>query len=150
MEVVNMSTTDNLNQAIKSSEKSIDALISENEAKFTDGDLGKYLCRLADKTMLSKAEIIRRSNLDRTYAYQIFEGKKHPTRDKLLQLCFGFGLSVDETQKLLKQTGFSPLYSKNKRDFIIMHAIEHGISVINTDEELEAHNQRMLIENLRD
>lgn len=145
-----MSTTDNLNQAIKSSEKAINSLIDENENKFVDGDLSKYLCRLAEERSLKKADIIRRSNLDRTYAYQIFAGKKHPTRDKLLQLCFGFGLSLDEAQSLLKQTGFSQLYSKNKRDFIIMHAIEHGLTVSEADCELDTHGQRLFCENLAD
>ena len=44
--------------------------------------------------------VVRGSYLDRGYVYQIFSGKKTPSRDKLIAIAFGMHLSGDETQKI--------------------------------------------------
>lgn len=55
---------------------------------------------------------------DYTYGYQIFDGKKRPKREKLLQLAFGFPLSLDDTNRLLCAGGVNGLYIRCKRDMI--------------------------------
>ena len=47
--------------------------------------------------------------MPRNYAYQLFNGTRKPSRDKVIQLAFGFGLSVDDTQELLKVARQAPL-----------------------------------------
>ncbi|MBQ4521984.1 MAG: helix-turn-helix transcriptional regulator [Lachnospiraceae bacterium] len=79
---------------------------------------------------LKKAEVIARSGLENHYAYQIFSGIKVPTRDKVLMLCIGLGLSVEEFQQLLKITGYAQLYSKNERDNVILYGITKKLSII--------------------
>ena len=76
-----------------------------------------------------KADVIHGSQLDRNYAYQIFSGTRKPTRDKLLALGFGMGLSIEEMQKVLKTSEYPVLYVKNKRDSIILFGLDKQISV---------------------
>ena len=45
--------------------------------------------------------------------------------DKLIALCFGMMLDIDETDDLLKYAGYNPLYARNKRDSIIIFAISN-------------------------
>ena len=41
-----------------------------------------------------------------SYLYKLGEGKrKSPTRNKALQICFGLGLDIDESNELLKTSG---------------------------------------------
>ncbi len=41
-----------------------------------------------------------------SYLYKLGEGKrKSPTRNKALQICFGLGLDIDESNELLKVSG---------------------------------------------
>lgn len=91
---------------------------------------------LTYKKNLSPAQCIKLSGLDRNYAYQIFSGAKCPARDKVLALCFGFSLSLDEIQNLLKTTGYPILYAKNKQDSIIIFVIQRGCSITNVNELL--------------
>ena len=84
---------------------------------------------LADKAM-KKADVIARSGVEVHYAYQIFSGAKVPTRDKVLMLCFGFGLTAEETQELLKITGYPQLYSKNQRDNAILFGLTKKLTMI--------------------
>ncbi|MCB7521521.1 hypothetical protein LIZ64_07185 [[Clostridium] hylemonae] len=97
--------------------------------EFIDGDLPAYLEQMLAQKGLKKAEVIRRSQLDRNYAYQIFSGMRKPARDKLLALGFGMSLSVDEMQKVLKVSESPVLYVRNKRDSIILFGLDKHVSV---------------------
>ena len=88
---------------------------------------------ICDKSTLSplikKADVIRKSQLDRIYAYQIFSGTRKPNRDKLLALGFGMELSIEEMQKMLKISEYPILYVKNKRDSIILFGLKKKASL---------------------
>ncbi|MGM9680008.1 MAG: XRE family transcriptional regulator [Eubacteriales bacterium] len=83
-----------------------------------------------------KAEVIAKSGIENHYAYQIFSGARTPTRDKVVMLCIGFGLTVEETQKLLKITGYAQLYGKDERDNVILFGLTRRLSVIDINELL--------------
>lgn len=90
--------------------------LSENEGGFEEQSVSEYLRKLCEERGLVPEQVIKKSQIDRTYGHQIFNGTRIPSRDKLIKLAFGFGLSLDETQKLLKIAGRSMLYPKIKRD----------------------------------
>lgn len=91
---------------------------------------------LLTKKNRNKSKSIEASGLDRTYAYQIFSGIKQPSRDKLLALCLGMELTLEETQTLLKQTGYPVLYPRTERDCAIIHAFLKGLSIVALNELL--------------
>lgn len=110
--------------------------IIEAEPDFFDLTLAEYLAQLIDEKKLKKAVIIAESGLERTYAYQIFSGKKLPKRDKLLALAFGMQLTYEETQTLLKVNEYAQLYPKNRRDSMIIFALNKGQSIFELNETL--------------
>lgn len=91
--------------------------------------------RLAEKG-LTRSGVISSGGLNDIYAHQIFSGKRRPSRDKLLCLAFGMGLDAAETQSLLKECGYAPLYAKDRRDSIILYALHHGQSLMKLNETL--------------
>ena len=84
----------------------------------------------------SKAELARRAGMSTVYLYQILSGRRRPSRDKLICLCFGLGCSLDTAQELLKKNGFLGLYPKNRRDAIILYSLSKGISLQETNDKL--------------
>ncbi|MCM1154200.1 MAG: hypothetical protein NC314_00670 [Roseburia sp.] len=87
---------------------------------------------------LKKSDIIRRSGLDRKYAYEILSGaSKNPARDKVLALCLSMQLSIDEVQKLLNTSEYPILYTKAKRDCIILYALHKHLPVSETNDLLD-------------
>ena len=98
---------------------------------------------LAEKKAI-KAEVIVKSEIENHYAYQIFSGVKTPTRDKVLMLCVGFGLTVEETQQLLKITGYAQLYSKEERDNVILFGLTKHLSIIDINDLLYEMNYGIL------
>ena len=82
-------------------------------------------------------KIILKSGLDRVYGHQIFQGIRKPSRDKVIQLAFGFELNVDETQELLKIACKNLLHPKIKRDAAIIFCLERKKGFIETQMMLD-------------
>ena len=51
-------------------------------------------------------------------------------------LCFGMGLNEEETQRMLKTFSMPTLYARNRRDSVVIFAIENHLSVIEMNELL--------------
>lgn len=105
-----------------------------------------YLLQRAATRKLTKADLIRKTGLDRSYAYHILAGKKKLTRDKLLTFALAAGLTLTETQKALKYAGERHLYARDKRDWILIYALHQHLSVIDTNELLTHFKLTMLNE----
>lgn len=93
---------------------------------------------------ISKSELVKKSGIERTYAYHILDGSKNPGRDKILRLCISASLSVEETNRCLKLSKESILYPKSKRDSLIQYSINQHLSVIDTNLLLNEHNEEEL------
>ena len=70
----------------------------QEEAELIEVSLSDYLNRLIQAKNQDLPSLIRKSGLDRTYCYQIFDGRKRPSRDKVLALCFAMDLSFTAIQ----------------------------------------------------
>lgn len=103
--------------------------VRENETELESISLTEQLEQLLEKYQKPKKEVIRDAGLDTTYGYQIFDGRKKPRRDKLLQLAFGFPLTVEETNKLFRAGGISSLYVRCKRDTICMYCLQQRMTI---------------------
>ena len=117
-------TTEELLETLKK-ENSINHYFNNNTEEFIKSSLSEYLNQLLYEKDINKTKAIEKSNLNNIYAYEIFSGKKKPSRNKLLQLIFGMELDLESSQKLLRLAGLSPLYPRNKRDSIMYNNFFH-------------------------
>lgn len=136
-------STSNLENELKKS-VSIEAFLQEHQEELAASDLPAQLQDLINAKGLTKADVVKESNLNEIYAYQILSGARRPSRDKLLSICFAMKATLDETQNLLRQCGFAPLYVKNRRDSIIIFALSHGHSIIKLNSALYDHNEAVV------
>lgn len=129
-------TTTQLLRDLKRS-KSLDNFIEKNENQFINEPLSIYLNELVSKNNLKKSEIIKKSEINQIYAYQIFSGNRsNPSRDKLICLLVAMQLNLDEVQQALKYAKVQPLYAKNKRDSVIIFGVLNKYSIIKINETL--------------
>lgn len=108
----------------------------ENEMELESISLTEQLEQFLEKYQKPKKDVIKDAGLDTTYGYQIFDGRKKPRRDKLLQLAFGFTLTVEETNQLFRAGGMSSLYVRCKRDTICMYCLQQRMTVDECNELL--------------
>lgn len=107
--------------------------------------LHTYLLKILEEKQLKRSDVAHASGLDRGYVYDIFAGKKTPSRDKLLALCFALRLSDVQVQRLLNSTGYAQLYPRIERDSIILFALSHHLSLLDANELLYEMNYQPLI-----
>ncbi len=116
-----------------------------NQEQFVKTSLAQILKEKRISKKIGKSEIIKRGNLDKSYGYQIFKGRKcNPSRNITLQLAFGMTLNAEETQELLTQAGHVPLDPHQLRDSILLYALIHKESVITCNERLQSFGQKLL------
>ena len=87
---------------------------------------GDYLLSLCEARGLKPDQVANRAGIERSFGYRLFSGTRNPSRDTVLQLAFGFGLSVEEAQQLLKVAHVSALHPKVKRDAVIAYCLNDG------------------------
>ena len=138
-----MKTTDELAHEISRSDNILD-YFAENRGEMQIDSLPEYLERWLKRKDCTKADVVRRSNLNKAYVYQIFLGKKYPSRDKVIALAFGLKLDEKEVQALLKQAGYRELYPRDPRDALLLYAIGHHKGIIDANELLYDHNIEVL------
>ena len=124
---------------------SIETFLTKNEKNLRSYTLAQYLEHLLDTKHLTKAEVIQRSGLEQHYAYHIFAGSKQASRIKILAIALALGLTPQETQYLLYYAQAKRLYVRNPWDSILWHALEHHLSVIDTNLLLEKLSESPLL-----
>lgn len=119
----------------------LDSYLSENTFKKHE-TAAELLSAHIEATGQKKKDVIARSCISEQYGYQLLNGSKKTTdRDKLLGLCIAAGLSIKQTDRVLKMSGFSPLYSKIDRDAVIMICINKRMNnILQVNDVLEDHS----------
>lgn len=134
---------DNIINFIKD-EHELNKYINSTISNSINIDFVNYLDKLLNEKALAKANVIKLSGIDRTYGYQILSGKKYASRDKVLRLCIAANFTVEETNRLLSIGSYPRLYSKDRRDSIIIFSLNKGLSTLNTDLLLDKYKEAPL------
>ncbi len=118
--------------------------LSENQESFNNSNFCELFNEMFQKSGLTKATLSKRAGTSEVYLYQIFSGGRTPSRDRTLCLCFGLSASLEETQELLKNSGFAQLYVKDRRDAIIIYGLANSLSLTEINEKLFSENEATL------
>ncbi len=92
--------------------------IEKEEDNLVKMELHEYIRNILNSKGISSGQLIKNS------------------RDKVLAICFTLKLSFEEIQALLKATGYPILYARISRDSIIIFALQHNITLTDTNELL--------------
>ena len=124
--------TDELLHELKRDEN-VAHFIEMNEEHLQKMPLHDYLAQLLSQKDRTKSDVIRASGLEATYAYHIFSGDKNPSRAKLLARALALGLDLKETSRLLHAAHLPQLYAKKSWDSVLIFALTHKKSVMETN-----------------
>ena len=122
--------TDGLQQELMDS-PDLTQFLSQNQEQFVNKNV-------------AEAALAKQSGMSEIYLHQIFAGRRNPSRNRLLCLCYGLDASVEETQELLKRCGKAQLYPKLKRDAIIYYGLLHKLDLFEINDKLFDENEETL------
>ena len=124
-----MILTEEIENSLKN-EADIDDLLKQ----IHDMDFSEYI-------HLKEADIIRKSGLERTYAYKIIRGEKGKNaKDKIYRLALAMNLTQKETNHLLSLNNAGDLYPHNARDLILLNGLLKKQTVEEVNIELYNHD----------
>lgn len=138
-----MKSTEQLKNVLKKS-YDIDEYLDNNQEDLCPQSFVDMMNAFMLERDISRADLIRKTNIYVRYGYEVLDGQKKPARDKVIQLSLALGLSVEETNHLLNASGNNELYARSVRDSIIMYSLANGLSVVDCNEELYAHEMDIL------
>ena len=127
--------TDDLQQELMAAED-LNQFIADNEDRFLRENVAEAVAELFDKKSVSKANLAKKAGMSEVYLHQVFAGYRNPTRNRLLCLCFGMEATLEETQGLLKRCGYAQLYSRKKRDAVVIYGLLHGMTLFEVNDKL--------------
>lgn len=113
-------------------EHSLERFLNRDETLFAVPEFHDYITSLCKQRKVIPERVINAGNIEKSYGHQLFSGKRNPSRDTVIQLAFGFGMNIEETQTLLKIARKSPLYPRVKRDSAIIYCLHHQMTVVET------------------
>lgn len=142
----NKSTEKLLNRLKNIKNKSeLNKYVDSSNHKEDNYKLSEYILELCKDKGYSKSDIIKNSDIYRSYGYEILNGKKSPSRDKLLQICIGNKFTLDQTNRALTLGKLGVLYPKDPRDSIMIYSINNKLNLIDTNIILNEHDFQALI-----
>ena len=143
MTITKEKTTGELENELKTA-NSADEYLIQNSDYLLRQSISDALNEALYRANLTISKVVRNSGLTRSHVYHIFGGKRLPSRDKLIAIAFGLGVSCDETNALLKKCRFAPLYAKDARDAVIMFNLAHNKDIFETNVNLEEQGFQVL------
>ena len=127
--------TDDLQQELMDS-SDLTQFLSKNTEQFVDKSVTEALNQLFLRKNISKAALAKQAGMSEIYLHQIFAGRRNPSRNRLLCLCYGLEASVNETQEMLRLCQMAQLYPKVKRDAIIYYGLLHKVGLFEINDTL--------------
>ena len=99
--------------------------------------LSEHLAELCAQKGMKPKDVVKNADIDRFYGAEIFSGKRcNPSREYVLRLAFGLGLSYKECQRLLTVAGKSLLYPRVESDAVMIKCLHSGLGYQETEDLL--------------
>lgn len=113
----------------------IQRYLNENNSEIINETPQNYLNRLLYLKGLSVADVAQRSGQG-DYVYKVFQGRRKASRNILLAIAVGMGLNFSETQLLMRITQTAQLDPRNRRDSVIIYALNNALTAEKTNDIL--------------
>ena len=121
-------------QIVQQGNKTLQEVLAE--ASLDDRSFASWISDELARRGIKKNAVVRRSRLNQTFAYQIMAGMRRPSRDKLIQLCFGMRMDEVEACELLERGDASALRPYDRRDVIVAFCLNRQLEVSACDDLL--------------
>ena len=122
----------------------LDRFLTDNEKNFNTSSIAENIENLFRKKKITKSALAKQSAISEVYLHQVLAGRRKPSRNRILCLCFGLSATLEESQNLLKQCGYAQLFPKDRRDAIIIYGIVHHMDLFAVNDKLYAEDEEAI------
>jgi len=117
-------------------------VLGKTEGKLIKGTVEQYFDGLLERKGIQKKGLFIRAGINQNIGYQLLRGvRKSKNRDVYLKIAIEAGLSLDETQQMLKLLNIGAIYPVRERDAVVYYGMTHGYNLVRIQELLEERGQ---------
>ncbi|MFD1900185.1 helix-turn-helix domain-containing protein [Enterococcus termitis] len=127
--------TDKLLHSLKQAEN-FQTVFAETKPHTINPAVKDFLNQWLIKKNISKSAVLKKAGIAEATGYQYFDGKRNPSREKMTALAIGFSLTLEETNELMKKTGYAQLYPKHQWDAVVIYGLSHQLTLAQIDDHL--------------
>ena len=109
--------------------------LDENDSEIIKETLHGYLNGMLQIKGIKAGDVAALSGQGE-YVYKVFQGKRKASRDILVAISIGMALTVAETQLLLRIAQTAQLDPRNRKDSVIIYALNSNLSIDKVNEVL--------------
>ncbi len=115
--------------------KDIKSFLDSHENEFLKETPVSFLNYIIESKNLTVAKVAAASGAGE-YVYKIFNSTRKPSRNILIAIALGMGISLEEAQLLLRISKLAILDSRDKRDSVIIYGLANQLSMFEVDDLL--------------
>lgn len=104
---------------------------------------GDRLLELCTKYEVRPADLERKVAISKSQFYAVMNGTRNPSKENVIKIALGLGVTIEEINALLKLAKHKELYPKNKEDAIIKFGIEHKKDIYEINEMLKEYGSKI-------
>lgn len=93
----------------------------------------EQLCR---KYGMTYSQVQVASGITKSLFYAMLNGTRKAKKGHIIKIAIAMGLTLEETNELLKLAGQKELYAKNKEDAIMIFGLNNGLHITQIEELL--------------
>lgn len=105
-------------------------------SQLPERNLPARLEALCQKYHMTFSQVQVASGITKSLFYAIINGTRTAKKGHMLKIAVAMGLSVEETNEILKLAGLKELYAKNKEDAIVMFGLRNSLQATQIEELL--------------
>ena len=154
--IESVDTKDLEDELLSKNMDNISVTFANDENKFlnkvTREEFSTYITDMIKQKGFKIIDVIYKADLGESNGRHIIGGQTNcRNRDTILRICIATELDLTETNRALKLCNMAPLYAKNKRDAIIIVAINNkNYDIFKINDLLAENNLDLLEKNIED
>ncbi|MDO5547619.1 MAG: hypothetical protein Q4F79_03945 [Eubacteriales bacterium] len=105
-----------------------------------------FVTDILQHKQLKRITVIHRADIPESLGYKLLSGERRTDeRDWIIRLCIAAEMNLKQIQQALKLYGFQELYAKDRRDVVLIVAVNQGRTwAWEVDELLKKYKQKPL------
>ena len=123
--------------------KEFEEFLKRNDAKMHRESFGDTLLALCAEHEMAPSSLQPKIAISKAQFYYLLNGTRNPSKESVIKIALGLKATVNETNRLLRASGFHALDPKEREDAIITFGIENQKEVGKVDELLREYHSKI-------
>ena len=117
--------------------------LKRNDIEMQRESFGDAILRLCAKYEMTPSSLQTKIAISKSQFYSLLNGTRNPSKQSVIKIAFGVGMTKDELNGILRAAGFQELDPRDREDAVVLFGIENKKEVGKVDELLREYHAKI-------